>query len=162
MTTNNEINKERHRLYDAYIKELGRYDTELLHETPAARWKWCEDYITDPDAYWLDIADDTDSLCGFLIISSSAADCHPVCDYYICQAYVCPDMRGKGLMTKTALSFITAHRGTYGYDVLKGNRKADRFWKSLFAKLNALPIGLALIRNEDIEKKLKIHGYIVA
>lgn len=37
----------------------------------------------------------------------------------------------------------------------------DLFWKSLFARLNACPVGLARLRPEHVEKQLNLFGYII-
>lgn len=75
---------------------------------------------------------DDGELVGFLIIGT-APDCHPACDYYICQTYVLPEHRRKGLMGRLVSEFLKAHPGKYCLDVIDGN-SALCFWNKVFTE----------------------------
>lgn len=77
---------------------------------------------------------DEGMLAGFLIIGT-APNCHPDCEYFIAQAYVAPESRRKGIMTKAVSEFVKDHRGKYCMDILYKNYSARIFWLTRFREL---------------------------
>ena len=148
-----ELMRIRTNLYKNYVKELSAYD-DVLSE-------FDDDWLPDiGGVIWIDIYDESD-IVGFLIIGKNENDCHPDCDYYICQSYVAPGHREKGLMSQTVSAFLSEHHGVYGYDVLKRNVYADTFWKNLFKRLGTIPVNLARIRDKKIEDKIFLYGFSI-
>lgn len=150
---------QRFRLYRNYVKELSEYDRELAKYTKNEIDEWARRYMYDPYSAWIDIVV-RDDLVGFVIISSTDGDCHPDCDFYINQAYIRPEYRNHGYMTGIVKNFINNNPGKYGYDVIVGNKKADRFWQDLFEDMGGIRVPLTRIRDTDIEKNLNVYCYV--
>ena len=97
--------------------------------------KYYEDTISAHGTEWIWIQNAAQSeTIGFLIIGT-APNCHPDADFYVQEAYIKPECRTRGYMTKTVTSFIKAHRGVYCLFVLNNNKPAYRFWMNIFTKM---------------------------
>lgn len=77
---------------------------------------------------------DSNKTIGFLIIGFHP-NCHPHANYYIEEAYIKPQYRCMGYMTRAISDFIHRHTGIYCLFILNENIAAYRFWMNLFAKL---------------------------
>ena len=124
---NNTIRKE---LYWKYLQELEKIDGVKWEESDDEKRTWCNDYLTCEHYEWIDVRY-LDQIIGFLIIGTEP-DCHPDCDYFICQSYILPEFRMRGLMTKTVTQYVNAHIGKYCMIILKNNHSAKKYWKNLF------------------------------
>ena len=136
-----DLFETRHKLYSEYLEEL-----EFIRGTPFSEPKeeqrqWCQDYLDQPYYTWVDIKQ-KDKIIGFLIMGTYP-DCHPDCDYFICQSYVLPGYRGNGLMTKAVTSFIKEHKGYYCLMIIDRNVKAQRFWSRIFTDCNYIRFELS-------------------
>lgn len=129
------------KLYESYRSELEGYRADSIDETVEETLSL---YDTPYNANIL--IRDGNQLAGFLIIGESP-NCHPDCDYFICQAYIKPEHRRKGLMTETLRKFIKEHPGTYCLDVLYGNVYARSFWFKFFKRAGYTDIDLPFIEH---------------
>lgn len=153
------MNNKRLELYNHYITELSAYNPELAKEKNSTINGWATSYIKEGN--WIDIVGDSGQLCGFLIISSLPEDCHPDCDWYICQAYVIPEYREQGFMTNAVFKFIRNNPGIYGFDILRGNDYAEKFWLNIFKKIRAEKVELSRLRANSLEDNLELYGFLV-
>lgn len=136
------LNTLRRRLYGAYLLELEQCRDEPRENIPESQIdEWFQEYLDDLWCLWQDIRCG-DSLAGFLIIGRGGANCHPDADTAICEAYISPEYRHKGLMRNAVASYVQSHSGTYCLIVLPENRYAKAFWPKLFADLGYEQISL--------------------
>ena len=156
------IKEERKKLYRQYTLELAQYDPDLLNVSTERLDDWALKHMSHHE--WIDIFADGDPYpAGFIVIANKGCSehCHPYCNWFICQAYIKPEHRQKGLMTGTVTEFISERNGLYGLDVFKKNEHADRFWKHLFERVNGLPVDIPRVRSEKDEAKVNMYAYIV-
>ena len=116
-----------------YLKELEEIKGDKWQESEEEQKTWCDDYIKKSYYIWTDIRF-MDQIVGFLI-TGVKPDCHPSCDYFICQSYVLPEYRNKGLMTDAVNKFVKLHLGRYCMIILKNNNYAKKFWDNRFEDL---------------------------
>jgi len=136
--------KEKNKLiemYRAYLDELDHYADEPSTMTAEEFLK-----MYKPRYYEKKLIFNGGSLAGFLIIGQKP-DCHPDCDYFICQAYIAPEFRGKGLMFNALREFIDRHKGRYCLDVLYHNHRARDYWFRSFRELGYIDITLPFIEH---------------
>lgn len=144
------INRIRHKLYTNYIKDLESIRSKPFPDSPKEKRKWCQDYIDGSYYNWIDIKSNNETI-GFLIIGTSP-DCHPECDYFICQSYIIPKYRKHHFMTNAVYEFVKTHKGRYCLMILESNTYAHKFWFKLFGDLGYKPIELPIVCNmEDDE-----------
>ena len=156
------IKIERKKLWNQYIHEQAQYDPDLLKESEERLDNWAFKYMSHHE--WIDIfADDDPYPVGFVVIANKRCieHCHPYYDWFICQAYIKPEYRQKGLMTDAIMEFINERKGLYGFDVFKKNEYANKFWKYLFKKINGIPVDIPRVRSEKDEVKVNMYAYIV-
>lgn len=145
------IQERRKVLYLAYLAELDTFRMTPRPESHEVQQQWFYDYSDNKDCQWHDIYVN-DCLVGFLITSSILPNCHPDADYSICEAYVMPEYRQKGLMSNLVQRFTSEHPGIYCLLVLEGNQYAQHFWNHLFHHLGATDVVLtdsAIITNGE-------------
>lgn len=134
----------KHALYKEYCCELDLFRPIPLAPTDNVIDSWCDDYISGSDCTWRNIFDDdTQEMVGFLIIGKMGDEKHPESDYSIAQAYVKPEYRKRGLMTRAVNEYITKHTGIYSLLVLRNNKKAASFWKNTFENAGYHPYVLS-------------------
>lgn len=124
-------------LYKEYLSELEKYTPEPFEEgTAEEAIKFYKKNRIDTKLIFSD-----GKLVGFLIVSTLPY-CHPECDYFICQSYLKPEYRGKGLMTGAVVEWVKAHPGKYCLDIIFGNKHAKSFWYRRFWELGYIGIEL--------------------
>lgn len=134
--------ERRHDLYAQYCGELNTFRGE--DETPVGMFEMyenCEEYFKATDCTWHDILMD-DQIIGFVIVGSHAPYSHPFSDYSICEAYVLPEYRKRGLMTSVVRSLVEECPGKYSLLVLDHNEYAKNFWSKVFASMRYVPYDL--------------------
>lgn len=143
------IYEQKHKLYRDYCVELNSYravpdtDTDVLINNQLAIDTWCDTYINDENCTWRNIFDEASgNLVGFLIVGKGGSEKHPDADFGIAQAYIAPEFRNQGLMTKTIKEYLGKHKGLYSLLVLEKNTYALKFWKRTFAKEGYHPMRL--------------------
>lgn len=129
-------------LYNDYLRELENYAPEPFTETAdEIIQKYKRNRCND-----IRIIFHEGSPAGFLIIGKHP-NCHPDCNYFICQSYIAPEYRKKGLMTKALADFEKDHKGRYCLDVLFKNFYARMFWFKRFKELGYVDITLPFIEH---------------
>lgn len=132
----------RHDLYAEYCGELNGFrgaDDNLM--TMFQMYENCEEYFRAVGCMWHDIWMD-DQIVGFIIIGNGLPYAHPESDYSICEAYVSPEYRHRGLMTSVVRSVVEESPGIYSLLVLDGNNYAKLFWQKVFASMRYIPVQL--------------------
>lgn len=137
------IYETKHQLYRDYCRELDTFRTIPKNYSEEDIRSFTDDYINDQNTPWINIFDE-EHLAGFLIMAKRGAkdELHPDADYAVCQAYVAPAHRGKGLMKKALSEYVQSHPGIYCAIVLKGNKTAQRYWERRFEELGFAPAAL--------------------
>ena len=128
-------------LYQAYLDELEQYADEPFDMT-------ADDFekMYKPRHYNKKLIFDDGKLVGFLIIGQKP-DCHPDCDFFICQAYISPEYRNKGLMTNALNEFVNGNKGRYCLDVMFRNHLARAYWFKRFKEMGYIDITLPFIEH---------------
>lgn len=121
------IDKDIKEMWLKYDKDLALYAGERSVEEAL---KGLHSYEVRDDCYFIPIYGDRGPAGSFIIGIDES--CHPACDYFIAEAYIREEMRGKGLMSKAIKEFICAHPGIYALDIFHENVKARRFWDRVF------------------------------
>lgn len=122
----------KHQLYQQYLKELGEVRGFAFTESEEVQRGWCETYINTEGYKWINIFNHEKEIVGFLILQTKK---DPIYDsHWILEAYVLPDYRNQGLMTRHALDYIRRHPGIYSYAYYSANHLAKQFWEHLFSK----------------------------
>lgn len=127
----NSVLAQREKLYIEYRREL-LCDIEGVDAEP--RWR-SRSFVRlvdqNPDIYeWVDIMYGEERV-GFLLICLTPTACHG-CDLAIEAAYVKPEFRRRGLMTKAVTEYVTAHSCVWSLVVIRKNTYARQFWVNLF------------------------------
>ena len=129
-----------------FSRQLAAYDAEM-----AANYKsykkadkqemneWYRDLSTNIDCLVKNISNK-----GFIIIGKGVR-CHPEADYFIEQAYIVPSHRGEKWMTLAVRMFVIYHPGIYVLQVIDGNKRAEKFWNTVFMSLGYERKELSLI-----------------
>ena len=141
----------RHKLYADYVKELEKIRNLPFPDSNAEKRKWCQDYLDNSYYNWIDIRDNNSEIIGFLIIGTKP-DCHPDCDYFICQSYIIPENREHHFMTNTVYEFVTNHKGKYCLMILDSNEYANNFWFKLFKDLGCKPMALPIVTDMEFDE----------
>lgn len=124
----------RRELYWDYLMELEIIKGEKWKESSEEMRGWCESFLTENHYDWIDI-ECNGIIVGFLIMAVEP-DCHPDCDYFVCQSYVKPSYRHQGLMSEAVREYERIHSGTkYCMFILNKNRYAYKFWHNLFKEM---------------------------
>lgn len=128
---------ERQDLYVAYRRDLllriAEGEMELEPEYKSRSFVRLVEQ--NPELYeWIDIYKD-DVLAGFLLVCLQPTACVG-CDLAIEAAYVKPEFREQGLMTKAVTSYVTAHPCIWSLVVIRKNTYARKFWLDVFDGLN--------------------------
>ena len=111
-------------MYVDYCIELDKYDPyEGIYPLDQARFV-AEEYLNRPDFRWTSILDGPREV-GFLITAVDLPFFGK--GLYICEAYVRPDHRRKGLMTDAVTEMLKKHRIVH-LEVFSAN-PAIWFWK---------------------------------
>ena len=132
----------RHELYAEYCGELNSFRGE--NETPVGMFEMyenCEEYFKAPDCTWHDVFMDG-QIIGFIIVGHHAPYAHPSSDYSICEAYIRPEYRKRGLMTSVVRSVVEDCPGRYSLLVLDNNQYAKAFWNKVFSSMRYVPYDL--------------------
>ena len=130
---------DRFLLFSSYMEELSLYDPEIRNMTPEEFTSWFNEYLSDDYCFTDTVVDG--HIVGFVIISApGSSKCYDGCDYHIAQAYIRPEYRRRGLMTKTMVDLFSKNKGSYCYEVLAGNDGAKAFWDKLFTMVHAIDI----------------------
>jgi predicted acetyltransferase len=114
--------------YESYLTELVSFGAELTRE-PGGFWQ--PDYFS----YWLG-----EPMChplvvpeiGFAMVGDREFEYrnHDT-EFVLCEFYVVPEARGRGLGRELARHVIAKWPGTWELSVLKRNAPALRFWRAL-------------------------------
>ena len=134
--------ERRHLLYTQYCTELNGFRTH--GEQPMNMFEMynhCEEYFKASECTWHDIHMD-DQIIGFIVMANRVPYVHPECDYAICEAYIIPEYRRRGLMTQVVRSLVEEYPGQYCLLVLDGNEYAKKFWNKVFASMRYEPCDL--------------------
>ena len=123
----------RYLLFYRYCQEMTKIGELPFFDTQEEQEEAARSFIESPYALWIDLYDE-DLIVGFLIIEFGE-NTHPMTDYYIAQAYVTPEHRGKGIMKNAVQNFIKEHGGDYVLFVLLKNPNAEAFWRKIFAEM---------------------------
>ncbi len=143
----NKKNEKRFSLFMDYHAEMLKMCPQMPTHDEESMRKICKNYLVNPNYTWIDLVKDK-VLVGFVIIASGS-ECHPDCDFFLQDAYLIPDKRGKGDMTRALSMYINKNPGIYYLHVLEVNQNAKKFWEHLFADcLNATQIDKPLLRQE--------------
>ena len=102
-------------LYEDYIKELETIVNAPIGKDIEAVDRWCDWYINSEQHKWMNISDENNNICGFLIIRRDKEDCSPIKNYGIVDAYVTKENRNKGYMTKRFVDYAKEHPGIYSF-----------------------------------------------
>ena len=77
-----------------------------------------DSYITETKVEWVNVFSDTGDVIGFFIIDFYP-NCHPDADFYIEEAYIVPEYRKCGYMSKAISQYVNTNPGTYFYFIVK-------------------------------------------
>ncbi len=146
-------NKDRILLYEQYCVELELYDEEEIDYTSDTAQKVAEVYLKQPCFEWIDIFY-CGILVGFLIIGRNL-DIHGN-GFYICEAFVLPRYRRKGLMTAAVKKALDGYHGMVYYEVFRRNLIALAFWRSIFTENRA-----EFIAERETENNECLHEFVV-
>lgn len=119
-----------------YLDELWKIKS-LPPQSQAEKMTFYGEILSNKDSAWIDIKDGNRPV-GFLIVGTPP-NCHPDASYYIEEAYINPNYRRKGLMSKAVSDFVRNNKGTYCLFILNKNDAAKAFWPKTFAKLGYEP-----------------------
>ncbi len=155
---NDKIIQKRIELYIAYVGHLGRYYPYLTTLSLKDKETDAMLYMNEEGTEWIDIKDGEEYV-GFLIVSYNKENCHPDANFEICELYVNPEYRRKGLAAKTVKEYVYKHPGIYSLDILVGNNTASRFWYKIFKDLHAEYVNLQEVRGEN--EYIQLYGYRV-
>ena len=122
--------EEYHQIYYEYSVELNQYTLEDISDMKECN-KFCDNIFRQRYYTWNDIENDKGDLIGFLV-TSVPPECHPDADYHIAQAYVKPEYRKQGYMTKAVHKQLKAFKGIWCLLILKDNEYAHQFWRKTF------------------------------
>lgn len=140
---------QRRDLFEKYVEELNAIDPATAdRRTPIKPYfdKCLEstynfDLLTGepkiPTAHWVDLYPGDPTIihpAGFLFLST-APEITGTAKLCIQEAYILPEYRNRGIMTKAinCLMFMAPH-DTVVLSVLKANKKARTFWTNIFAR----------------------------
>lgn len=138
------MQERRIELFGAYINELQPHKdlpalspVQILGEyarcSLAANTEWRDIYGSSSD----------DTPIGFLIMGY-APNCHPDADIYIQEAYISPESRRNGYMSRVIAEVLGKDTSKVCLYILHKNHAAHKFWHELFAKLGYAPFEPAL------------------
>ena len=92
-----------------------------------------------PGIRWHAILEEGEEV-GFLVLGHGWVYCHPMCDLHVCQAYVEPGHRGRGLMGEAVRRLVGAPAvRAVSLMVLKANEGARSFWPHMFESMGFGP-----------------------
>lgn len=147
-------NNPKYCLFCEYVDELECIRGKRLSSL-RDRPLWFQELCDNGD--WIDIYDEG-KVCGFLIVYQTREWAEH--DFFICQAYVAPKSRRKGLMSETVMQYTAEHPGIYGLIILERNTYAQKFWKGLFEeKLNMELIGVHKSPDHELEEDERLYIY---
>ena len=119
------IDENIERLWLGYEKDLSRYiGLRSKNESLMALREYDRS-----DCYFIPIY--SEGPVGFFIIGIDES-CHPDCDYFIAEAYIEKEYRGKGIMSVEVGKILRTLKGTYCLDVFHENKDAKEFWDRVF------------------------------
>ena len=120
------------RLYYRYCIEILRYNTLDSHCTYAEAKKYVREWMANGQyAKWTDIFDENGNLCGFLITMNGVVYTHEK-ELHICEEYIIPGSRHKGLMKKAVGEEIAkTNPESIGLEIYDLNTYAKVFWKKI-------------------------------
>ena len=126
--------KDRLALYREYCQELKQYDKDPSPWDMKQAADYAESCIRGRGYEWLDIYQDN-ILCGFLILGYDL----PVHGngLYICEAYVKPDFRERGLMSDLVRNKLRSRKGKIYLTIYDKNLYAQEFWGTLLRDCRA-------------------------
>ncbi len=131
--------ERKQKLYRDYSIELDQYSKDLAPLTDEEIKRYCDGYINGESSSWKNIFSLDGEIVGFLIIGKEFPEKHKCSDYSISQAYIAPEYRGQGLMTKRVSTYIKTHPGKYSLLVYENNKKALSYWPKLFESIDYKP-----------------------
>ena len=135
--------ERRHELFAQYCGELNTFrGSDVEQQGMFEMYNNCEEYFRASGCTWHDIWMD-DQIVGFIIVGVQVPYCHPEADYSICEAYILPEYRKRGLMTAVVRSLVEDDPGRYSLLVLDGNKYAQAFWPKVFASMRYKPCSLS-------------------
>ena len=133
----------RYQMFSDYLAELQKMLgwKDVDDEKTRILFSRCTEY---EHAKWVDIRVDGDVI-GFFIIGTHE-NCHPSADYYIQEAYIKPEYRRRGYMSRSLGIYISHYPGVYCLLILNKNEVAHKFWPAMFEKIGYVPYEL-----EDVD-----------
>lgn len=94
-----------------------------------------------PCSKWIDVCDEQGKVIGFLIVGWKE-NCHPAAHWFVQDAYIKPEYRKLGYMTRAVSNYVRENPGTYCLFVLTKNQYAYHFWHKVFEQLGYQPHAL--------------------
>lgn len=122
--------------YDRYIGDIVAVGASYARDAGGA---WQPDYLS----YWLAPGDDHHVLViekgpravGFsLILDARSPHIGPDLDFCLCEFYVVPEARERGVGTEAALAIFARLRGRWEVPEVPGNTRAIRFWRRVIGE----------------------------
>ena len=138
-----DLKSVRYQMFSDYLDELQKMlgwatvDDEKKHILFERSTKYAH-------AKWVDIRKG-DKILGFFIIGTNE-NCHPSADYYIQEAYIKPEYRRQGHMSRALDIYIKRYPGIYCLLILNKNEVAHKFWHTMFDRIGYVPYDL-----EDVD-----------
>lgn len=122
-------------LRGAYAEELARWEHPPTEFDESTLRSTVVEECFGPGVRWHPVTDEGEEV-GFLVLGHAWIYCHPMCDRHVCQTYVEPGHRGRGLMAAILGETIGAPRvETVSLCVLKENDAAKSFWRHVLGSM---------------------------
>ena len=146
---------ERLKMYVDYCMELDRYDMDPEPRNYSKAIEYAMGYMDASDQgrgyRWLDIFHD-DKPAGFLILGYDLP-VHGI-GLYICEAYILPELRNRGLMTQAVTKRLLKGNKLY-LTIYDKNTDARQFWANLLKNAKA-----ELVSEELIDEVAGMSEYV--
>lgn len=118
-------------LFCEYVKELKPFLPESDQKDPEFWKKGLKGYLGNPNVRWQGIYYNGEEV-GFIIIGLKYPEKYSESDWSVCEAFVLPEYRKIGLMTKKMEELCRIYPGMCSLLILEGNTSAMKFWKHFF------------------------------
>lgn len=114
-------------MYRSYCMELGIYSPRCARKV---RDREIDEMFANPDLEMWFVSVDGQPI-GFALVGVGRNK-HPVSDAFMAEFYIRPDYRRQRYGFEAAKSLIEARKGKWCMFILKGNKRAEIFWKCVF------------------------------
>ena len=118
--------EKKHALYLDYVREqesLLRIPEPISDDVV---WNVCESYINSKDFKWINLFDDNNEVCGFVIVDKTYALANDR-TVLVQQAYVIPENRKRGIVKQSVLDYIAEHSDKYNTYHIATNHTIEDF-----------------------------------